>query len=167
MGEEEWQDHEGGIRIKRVARPRHPEQLSGKESGRFQAFWVRLPVLVAKGEEPIMRDYCARAPHPGDAATLCEKMWNIWEKNERGLKGREYPEVDGYGGVVCLDEGDWAEKLREARAHRHRFQGMPENPSVFTWWKEDRPRPQLVLPPGGLVVPVRAVPKGLILPGGK
>ena len=128
--------NESGIRLKHVARPKYAEEFKSTERAGMTPWEVAMLVQSSEVDPEVYKTvYYVRAARPDFAATMANNYWTQWEKKDMGLEFEKYPDTVDQAAVLCLDEGDWAELWEEAQRYRHRFAGMIENPSVFTFWK--------------------------------
>lgn len=125
-----------GVNIRHVDRPRYAEEFTSDERPDMTPWEVVMLVKAsALTDEAYKTLYFVRASSPYLAAVLANQTWTTWEKNDLGLQHEAYPDTVDQAGVQRLQEPEWRECWKEAQRYRHRFLGMRENPSVFTFWK--------------------------------
>jgi len=130
--------HSGSVNIKQVARPKHVEEFSLKEDAQFQPWEVVMLVQPERYDPRLYKTiYYVRAPlgQPGSAAVMANRCWLQWEKIDKGFKFQPYPDTVEQAGVSRMTEEEWSYVWIEAQRYEHNYEGMKENPSVFTFRK--------------------------------
>jgi hypothetical protein len=115
--------------MRRVLKPKHAEEHSTKESNQFRAWEVVMLVQPEEMDPRIYKTlYYVRARLPEHAATAANAYWQRWEKEDN-------PDTVDQAGITKLDDEDYLEVWERAQTFPHRFVGMKDNPSAFTYWE--------------------------------
>lgn len=116
---------------KRVLIP--AEGRTGDINNEFLPWRVHLIAVMSPNHDDHTKfTYYARAPHPGEAGSICAAQWLKWERGH--WPDGEFPQLADSGGVDCIDESSWNSALREARKYKLqlRHTGPRINPKIFT-----------------------------------
>lgn len=154
------------VAFRKVERPKYAEELSTRESNKFQPWRVTLkiePSMVDR--EPIDYDIYLRCETPEQAQWTAYSAFTAWEKTRVGLTDIDWPRVSEEvpSEAFPLDEDTWSSIWKYAKANLPcRWTGMDENPSIFRftddkWVAEMKkrkkrsilvPEKKPILPPG-------------------
>ena len=154
------------VAFRKVERPKHAEELSTRESNKFQPWRVTLKIEPSmEDREPIDYDIYLRCETPEQAQWTAYSAFTAWEKTRMGLTDIDWPRVSEEvpSEAFPLDEDTWSSIWKYAKANLPcRWTGMDENPSIFRftddkWVAEMKkrkkrsilvPEKKPILPPG-------------------
>lgn len=117
-----------------VAKPKHAEEHSTRESLDFTPWKITLKVEVDRFEpEPVDYDIYLRSPSPAKAQWLAYGAFMKWEHHAKGIPDDDWPMVSERVSSEAqkLTEKDYEEMWKVAQQHPCYFAGMHENPYIF------------------------------------
>lgn len=120
-----------------MSKPKKPRRqiVAGTSAAQpWRVLMLVRPSLLAADLQPVVYYVRGRVDEVGNIAYL---MWKRWEKDDIGLQGQQYPDIEENGIVECIDEDDFKKAYADVVKYKlpHAAAGNPANPTVFTCFK--------------------------------